>query len=128
MLVHSFALIEYWSHGLVHHYVGVRDELNRLPMPPISQLSSEFIRSNGLHLIHNALGIYLWVGRAYNPASMQDLFGVSSYDQLVDGQVMTFLFISLLLCSLISLMCALYFQDCTACSGQCFVAASQEHC
>ena len=52
----------------------------RLRLPALLNLSAERLTSNGLFLLENGYDMFLWIGRALNPAIVSTLFGVPSLE------------------------------------------------
>ncbi|KAI9188184.1 COPII subunit [Blastocladiella emersonii ATCC 22665] len=67
--------------------IGTRDEKSgRVVMPPYPlPVTSERLERNGVYLVYDTVGLYLWVSRAADPQMLQALFGVAHYDHLTTG-------------------------------------------
>lgn len=49
-------------------------------LPAVMNLSAERLSSDGVYLLDDGTGMFLWVGRAAPPAFLSDVFGVASLD------------------------------------------------
>ncbi|KAJ1966919.1 COPII subunit, partial [Dimargaris xerosporica] len=54
-------------------------------LPPLLNLSSEKLVRHGLFLLFTPTVQYMWMGRDIHPGLLQDIFGVSSYQELTSG-------------------------------------------
>jgi hypothetical protein len=68
-------------------YVCKKDEKNRLPMPPIVQLSSERMTRGGVYFINTGQEMFMWVSRSVPVQFCIDAFGLSHYDAIPDDLV-----------------------------------------
>eukprot|EP00047_Mylnosiga_fluctuans_P023593 m.142096 g.142096 ORF g.142096 m.142096 type:complete len:1257 (-) comp9640_c0_seq5:1530-5300(-) len=57
--------------------IGIRDELQRLPMPPLVQLAAERIDRAGIYLLINTQEMFLWVSRQAPPELVAAIFGTA---------------------------------------------------
>jgi protein transport protein SEC24 len=55
---------------------------NHVRLPAILNLSYERLSSSGIFLLENGHDMFLWIGRAVNPAIIETLFGVQSLEGL----------------------------------------------
>ena len=53
---------------------------NQVRLPSILNLSYERLSSNGIFLLENGHDLFMWIGRAVNPAIISTLFGVPSLE------------------------------------------------
>eukprot|EP00047_Mylnosiga_fluctuans_P023595 m.142118 g.142118 ORF g.142118 m.142118 type:complete len:642 (-) comp9640_c0_seq6:98-2023(-) len=54
--------------------VALRDDANRLPMPPVIQLSAERLQRGGIYLVVNTQDIIVWVSRGASPELTTAIF------------------------------------------------------
>ncbi|KAF9909907.1 COPII coat Sec23p-Sfb3p heterodimer component [Lobosporangium transversale] len=63
--------------------VGVKNlTTGRVYLPPLIRVSYARLNSSGAYLLENAQSLYLWLGRDINPQFLQDVFGVSTLDEV----------------------------------------------
>ena len=55
-------------------------------MPPQVGLSAAALTSDGAFLLDNAMGLFLWFGRAINPNMIQELFGIPGLEGIDTSQ------------------------------------------
>jgi hypothetical protein len=60
---------------------------SQVRLPSILNLSYERLSSNGIFLLENGHDLFMWVGRAVNPAIISTLFGVNSLEGADMSQV-----------------------------------------
>lgn len=66
---------------------GVPDETTGdIVLPPKLNLSSEFLVSHGLYLIHDGQTMFLWIGRDAVPQLILDAFGCGSKEEVTCGK------------------------------------------
>lgn len=53
---------------------------NQVRLGPAVNLSVEALHPEGLYLLENGVGIWIWVGRRADPAKLSALFGLSSLE------------------------------------------------
>lgn len=75
----------YALHNMEKH-VALKDEHNRLPMPPCLHLSGEMLSRDGAYLVNNGQELILYVARGVSNAFCEDLFAVSGFEGIPDGQ------------------------------------------
>eukprot|EP00946_MAST-07B_sp_MAST-7B-sp1_P001496 g1496.t1 len=56
-------------------------------MPPQVGLSAAALTSDGAFLLDNAMGLFLWFGRAINPNMIQELFGIPGLEGIDTSQL-----------------------------------------
>eukprot|EP00049_Salpingoeca_infusionum_P017496 m.353204 g.353204 ORF g.353204 m.353204 type:complete len:801 (+) comp16706_c0_seq1:2-2404(+) len=71
----------YAMHSLGEN-IGVRDERNRLQLPPLLQLSSEKLERAGIFLLDTSQNIYLLVGSGCSPQMLKDVFDVEQIEEI----------------------------------------------
>jgi protein transport protein SEC24 len=55
---------------------------NRVRLPAILNLSYERLSSSGIFLLENGHDMFMWIGRAVNPAIIQTLFGLQTLENI----------------------------------------------
>ncbi|CAM9779798.1 unnamed protein product [Pylaiella littoralis] len=55
---------------------------DRIKLPEVSNLSAERLTTEGVFLLENGVELFLWVGRAANPAVVSALFGFASLEEV----------------------------------------------
>lgn len=61
---------------------GVADARGRIVLPPLVRVSYARLESAGAYLLENGQSMYLWIGRDISPQFLNDVFGVSTLDQI----------------------------------------------
>ena len=64
---------------------------NGIVMPPIINLTSRCFERFGLYLMDDGQTQFLWLGRDAVPQLIQDVFGLSTSDQVKAGKVGVFI-------------------------------------
>eukprot|EP00927_Polykrikos_kofoidii_P024008 TRINITY_DN21923_c0_g1_i1.p1 TRINITY_DN21923_c0_g1~~TRINITY_DN21923_c0_g1_i1.p1 ORF type:complete len:930 (-),score=126.08 TRINITY_DN21923_c0_g1_i1:107-2785(-) len=62
--------------------VGTLDESNFTVMPQLLNLTSESLTQDGVFIVEDGDVMIVWIGREANPAFLQSVFGVNSFDEL----------------------------------------------
>lgn len=62
--------------------IGVRDERNRVPMPPMLQLSAEKLARHGMFLICNGQDLVIFLGELLDQQLLMDVFNVEHAEEL----------------------------------------------
>jgi protein transport protein SEC24 len=57
-------------------------------LPPLVRVSYARLDSAGAYLLENGQSMYLWIGRDISPQFLNDVFGVSTLDQIDHTLVM----------------------------------------
>lgn len=64
------------------HLIQVNDFVYTDKLPSPMRCLYERLKDDGVYLLENGLSMYLWIGANVDPQSVQNLFGVSSMQQL----------------------------------------------
>ncbi|KAI1310209.1 COPII coat Sec23p-Sfb3p heterodimer component [Mortierella claussenii] len=65
--------------------LGVMDSAGRVFLPPLVRVSYARLNPAGAYLLENAQALYLWLGRDVPSEFLQDVFGVSTLDEVDPG-------------------------------------------
>lgn len=73
----------YPIHNLDKHLVSEGEET--IPQPPAMHLSAAYLERTGAYILDAGSKIYLWLGSAIDQRFVQQVFGVESFNNVVDG-------------------------------------------
>ncbi|KAF9959754.1 COPII coat Sec23p-Sfb3p heterodimer component [Mortierella alpina] len=62
--------------------LGVLDTRGRVLLPPLVRVSYPRLNPAGAYLLENGQCLYLWIGREIAPVFLQEVFGVSTLDEV----------------------------------------------